>query len=450
MGEFLTTLNDAVDMAMGRYWSFGVLAQLLIPIVLIAYLLPRRGRFALRAGLSLTALLAAALIPVATNYSGLDVPASFVTFTCLLAVFAVIIWFTFDASIWTSLFCASAGYTIQNIASGSALLVQMLVTGSPRRTLHGMAGLLVQWGIPVLIYVVSYLTLVRSLRRRGLVTVESRSMPLMLALTAIAVIGLDLIVKDLVFDGATLPHVVLLRLVHLIVCAFILFTEYQLLYARRADDERAETERLLAERERQYRLSQENIEAINVKCHDIRHQIRHLAERGVVVDKGVLDDIAREVDVYDSTVKTGNEALDTILTEKRLMCSTEGIELSVVADGSALDFMVPADIYALFGNALDNAVEAVRSVADPEHRVITLLVQRRRDMVSVNVENYRTGEPAFGADGLPRSTKADHANHGFGMRSMRSTAERYGGSLHAGVDGDIFYLNVLLDPQSAR
>ena len=275
-------------------------------------------------------------------------------------------------------------------------------------------------------------------------------MPLMLALTAIAVIGLDLIVKDLVFDGATLPHVVLLRFVHLIVCVFILFTEYQLLYARRADDERAETERLLAERERQYRLSQENIEAINVKCHDIRHQIRHLADRGVVVDEGVLADIAREVDIYDSTVKTGNEALDTILTEKRLMCSNEGIEISVVADGSALGFMLPADIYALFGNALDNAIEAVRGVADHERRVVTLLVQRRRDMVSVNVENYCASEPTFGADGLPRTTKPDHANHGFGMRSMRATAERYGGSLHAGVDGDIFYLNVMLDPQHAR
>ena len=450
MADPTNPLNVAADVLLGRFWSFYVLVQLLIPIVLIAGHLPRRPRAELRMAAAGVALLGMALVPLLTSFTGLDVLSSFVAFTCLLAVFTAIIWLVFDASIWTSLFCVSAGYTIQNIASGAALLVQMFVTGSPRRSLHGVAGLLVQWGIPVLIYVASYLTLVRSLRRQGLVTVESRSMPLMLALTAIAVIGFDLIVKDLVFDGATLSHVVLLRLVHLIVCAFILFTEYQLLYARRADDERAETERLLAERKRQYRLSQENIEAINVKCHDIRHQIRHLADHGAVVDADVLADIAREVNVYDSTVKTGNEALDTIHTEKRLMCSTEGIELSVVADGSALDFMVPADIYALFGNALDNAIEAVREVADPEHRVITLLVQRRHDMVSVNVENYRVGEPAFGDDGLPRSTKSDHVNHGFGMRSMRATAERYGGSLHAGVDEDIFYLNVMLDPQSAR
>ena len=45
-------------------------------------------------------------------------------------------------------------------------------------------------------------------------------------------------------------------------------------------NEKAETERLLAERQRQYRLSKENIDAINIKCHDIRHQIRRLPTRG--------------------------------------------------------------------------------------------------------------------------------------------------------------------------
>jgi len=36
-------------------------------------------------------------------------------------------------------------------------------------------------------------------------------------------------------------------------------------------------------------------------------------------------------------VRTGNAALDTILSEKRLVCEGEDIELSVMADGSALD-----------------------------------------------------------------------------------------------------------------
>lgn len=40
------------------------------------------------------------------------------------------------------------------------------------------------------------------------------------------------------------------------------------------------SERLLRERVRQYEVSQATIEAINVKCHDIRHQIRHFGDNG--------------------------------------------------------------------------------------------------------------------------------------------------------------------------
>ena len=64
-----------------------------------------------------------------------------------------------------------------------------------------------------------------------------------------------------------------------------------------------------------------------------------------MVDREALNDIAREVNVSDSVVETGNEALDTILTEKSLACSQEGITLSCIADGAALGARLPSDIY---------------------------------------------------------------------------------------------------------
>ena len=57
-------------------------------------------------------------------------------------------------------------------------------------------------------------------------------------------------------------------------------------------------------------------------------------------------------------MRTGNEILDTILTEKSLICENSGIHINCVADGSLLAFMNPVDLYTLFGNALDNAIEA--------------------------------------------------------------------------------------------
>ena len=430
---------------LSQYWTLEILVQVLVPISLLVYRLPLRPHAGARILGVLLALVLLAVLPVATGLiTGIDEVQALALFSGLIALFVCAICFVFEVTVWPALFCATAGYAIQNMASGATLLVETLIMHSPRRMLHGMPDVLVNVLVTLAVYVVSYLVLVRSLNRKGLTTVENKVMLLMFLLVVVTVIGFDLLIKNLVYNSLPFEQSVLLRMVHLIVCGFLLFSEYELLHAKRAEDERIETERLLAERARQYRMSRENIEAINIKCHDIRHQIRHLADKSEVVDRSTLADIEREVSVYDSSVKSGNEALDTILTEKSLTCSNEGITLSVVADGHALDFMAAADIYSLFGNALDNAIEAVRGVDDPDRRSITLMAQRKRDMVSVNVENYVVAAPHFSADGMPQTTKADKTNHGFGMRSMRATAERYGGSLHAGTEDGVFYLNVLL------
>lgn len=432
------------------WWSLIPLFELIVPVALLACRLPRRPHAAARGALVLCGLLAAAVGPLATGtVRGLGPLETFVVFSVLLVIFVATVLFVCDIRPWTALFCATAGYTLQNIASGIVLLLQMLVTGHANELPGWPVDVLISLGVPTTVYLIGYWAFVHRVTVRGLIEVENRMMLSMFAVVVIAVIGLDVLIKTLALVGIPFRYLVLLRLVHPIICVFVLFAEYELLLAKRASDERAETERLLAERERQYHLSRENIEAINIKCHDIRHQIRQLADGGAAVDGAVLADIAREVDVYDSSIETGNEALDTILTEKGLTCSGEGIVLTVVADGAALGFMAPADIYALFGNALDNAIEAARAVTDPERRAISISVQRRGNMVAVSVENCCAAEPRFSAEGLPLTTKADTANHGFGVRSMSAIARRYGGSLHAGAQDGVFYLNVLLaDPRA--
>ncbi len=440
MREFLAT-----------YWSLEILIQLAVPIYLLVHHLPRRDNVGVRALVVVVVLLAIAVLPIATGVvTGLGQTESFVVFSGLLGISVLAIVFIFDVGVWPALFCASAGYTIQNLASGTLLLAQILLAhrNSPTSDSMGPLGSVISIAVPLLVYLVCYLVFVRKIDRNNLSMVENRLMLLMFAAVVFMIIGFDIVIKGCVWDQISHLHLILLRLVHVAMCAFILFTEYEILYAQRAQEQKQLTERLLAEREKQFRLSRQNIDAINVKCHDIRHQIRHFADNSTQVNESALADIANEVRVYDSVVETGNEALDTILTEKSLACSNEGITLSCIADGSALDFMAVADIYALFGNALDNAMEAVRRMTDPERRTITLEVTRRANMVAINVENYFTQAIEMGPDGLPLTHKDDKNIHGFGMRSMQAITERYGGTFHVGTDGEIFYLNIVI-PQSS-
>ena len=82
--------------------------------------------------------------------------------------------------------------------------------------------------------------------------------------------------------------------------------------------------------------------------------------------KHISKKIEKSVQIYSAIVRTGNEILDTILTEKSLICENSGIHINCVADGSLLAFMNPVDLYTLFGNALDNAIEAVRKLESKE------------------------------------------------------------------------------------
>ena len=113
-----------------------------------------------------------------------------------------------------------------------------------------------------------------------------------------------------------------------------------------------------------------------------------------------------------------------------------------VADGSALGFMSEADVYSLFGNAVDNAIEAVGKLKDEEMRTIDLSVKVSRAFLSVSISNYYADDVVF-SDGLPMTTKQDKAYHGFGVKSMRRITEKYDGDLSMNAEDGVFTLNIL-------
>ena len=134
--------------------------------------------------------------------------------------------------------------------------------------------------------------------------------------------------------------------------------------------------------------------------------------------------------------------LDTILTTKSLQCQNQGISLTCVADGQALDFMNPMDISALFGNALDNAIEGVKKLSDPEKRLIHVSVAKQKNFLRIRVENCYVGELQY-ENGVLATTKQDKQYHGFGMKSMKQIVEKYNGSMTVNTKDGWFELRIL-------
>lgn len=202
-------------------------------------------------------------------------------------------------------------------------------------------------------------------------------------------------------------------------------------------------ERLADEKRAQYELSQENIELINIKCHDIRKRIAEAGSRDAALSPQTVQEINDCVRVYDATAQTGSRALDVVITNAQLKCSEQGIELMCMADGSLLSAIAEDDLYFLMENVLSNAIEAAQRLDDPQRRVISLTVTKAGPMVRVYEENYYDGDLRF-EGGLPQTTKPDTANHGFGTRSIRHIVDKYDGDLSMGAENGVFTVSILL------
>lgn len=192
-----------------------------------------------------------------------------------------------------------------------------------------------------------------------------------------------------------------------------------------------------------YKIRQESVDLINQKYHDLKHQIAVLRAESGEERNAVLDKMEQEIKAYEAQNDTGNKVLDTVLTGKSLTCSTKNIQLTCVADGAALDFMDVMDVSNLFGNALDNAIESVDKIADPERRLIHLSVARQKGFAAIRIENCYDGELHF-ANGLPITTKKDVGYHGFGVKSIQNTAAKYGGTATITTHDGWFELRVLI------
>lgn len=233
----------------------------------------------------------------------------------------------------------------------------------------------------------------------------------------------------------------------IVCCLFGLSLQYGLLAYKDEREENVKLEYFLQQANRQYELARSNIDLINMKAHDLKHYIQRVRElSGKDEELQEMENVVRQ---YEMTVRCGNSTLGVILTDKLYQCASQHIDFSMMVQGEELNFMSSADIVSLFSNALENAIECEMRVNDEAKRCIALNVSRKGGFVCVHVENYCTEQPKL-EDGLPVTTKADKGLHGFGVKSMRYVAEKYGGSIQAGTRENMFVLNVLIPVPGQR
>ena len=211
-----------------------------------------------------------------------------------------------------------------------------------------------------------------------------------------------------------------------------------------AQMETQQMENLLQRQYQQYEQSKESIDLINMKYHDLKHQLQVLRQEADQERQiAYIDQMTQELHNYEAQNKTGNKVADIILTGKSMLCEKERIELNSVVDGKELEFLEPMDLCSLLGNALDNAIECEKQIESTEKRLIYVAISRQKNFLLLRFENYMEQAPNM-KDGWPVTQKKDKTLHGYGLKSVRYIVKKYQGSAVVDLREHWFELKILI------
>lgn len=161
--------------------------------------------------------------------------------------------------------------------------------------------------------------------------------------------------------------------------------------------------------------------------------------------KEYLNELLPQFEDYETQISTGNAMLDTLLSEKMQRASLDQIQFNVCLNMKELDHLLGVDLVTIFGNAVDNAIEAVQKLPKEEERVIYIKSSEFANMHVLRFSNRYYGEVEI-LDGNIVTSKSDSDFHGIGLSSVRHAVARYNGyvTLNADNEQGEFVLTIML------
>ena len=406
----------------------------------LAYWLPlkKHPKFRRRAVLSFAAVLPFAQLMVWCNSGRVDGPLLFVVYAAYFA------WAVLTTHWCTKLEWAGSAYCSVWIVLTSesvyelwrVLLWAVEACGVQHRSLNSAPVLLGQMVFFAVCCVAVRFTVARAMPEDGLYHIGPRQLSSAILLGVMFVFQFFMLQTGLRVSLSP-TEVMTPALLTQLYCLTLLYLQTEL-FKKSALQKEMDALNLLYDRQRkQYQIARQNVQIINRKCHELKVQIADL--RRLQPDETMaqsLDEAEKAAQMYDANAATGNEVLDVVLTEKSLLCESQHIRLNCVADGTCLAAIEPGDLYALFSNLLDQAIDAAAQQPDADRRMIDLLVCRRQGFAVVNVIGP-----------VPAESAPDHGRrHSYELKVARRVVQKYSGTMSTEPRGELFGVKIVLPP----
>jgi len=177
--------------------------------------------------------------------------------------------------------------------------------------------------------------------------------------------------------------------------------------------------------------------------HDVHryfYQIRDLAAEGDnKLIMRIIDEVEGQIkDEERGRVYVENSVLNSLLVTCNRKAESRGVTLVIKnVENIDIDFIRDSDKISMFGNLLDNAVEAASKCMEGKRKVEITFFMGSKYILYFEIRNTWDGIVKWEGKSL-LSTKRDVENHGLGINIVKELAHKYGGSLELAEEGEWF------------
>lgn len=199
---------------------------------------------------------------------------------------------------------------------------------------------------------------------------------------------------------------------------------------------------LMKEKEKYSKESMEIIKRSNEELrefkHDLKNYLLHLQEAMETMPQSemakVWEKINQKIEDVQTLIQTGNSYVDSMINTKITLARSEKVDVkcTILSKMEGIDDL---EFCSVFGNLMDNAIEAERKVI--EKKEIIIFVEEKMGYLRLEIQN-KIEKSVLNENSSLNTTKKDTSSHGIGHKSIKRTMQKVGGALKYYETGDLF------------
>lgn len=199
---------------------------------------------------------------------------------------------------------------------------------------------------------------------------------------------------------------------------------------------------LMKEKEKYSKESMEIIKRSNEELREFKHDLKNyllpLQEAMETMPQSemvkVWEKINQKIEDVQTLIQTGNSYVDSMINTKIILARSEKVDVkcTILSKMEGIDDL---EFCSVFGNLMDNAIEAERKVT--EKKEIIIFVEEKMGYLRLEIQN-KIEKSVLNENSSLNTTKKDTSSHGIGHKSVKRTMQKVGGALKYYETGDLF------------